>query len=92
MSFVKSVSKRAASAVVASRSFIPLISLSFVFPAELPHLLVEFIVDMLAEPFFAAGFHRAVRREPLHAAVLSVMMAKGVTSEPVPEEVGMATK
>ena len=25
---------------------------------------------MLAKPFFAAGFHRAVRREPLHAAVL----------------------
>ena len=25
---------------------------------------------MLAEPGLAAGFHRAVRREPLHAAVL----------------------
>ena len=44
--------------------------LSFVFPAELPHLLVEFIVDMLAEPFFAAGLHRALGRKPLHAAVL----------------------
>lgn len=37
---------------------------------KLPHLLVELIVDMLAKPFFAAGFHRALGREPFHAAVL----------------------
>ena len=44
--------------------------LLFLFRVKLPHLLVEFIVDMLAKPFFAAGFHRALGREPFHAAVL----------------------
>ena len=33
--------------------------LLFLFRIQLPHLLVEFIVDMLAKPFFAAGVHRA---------------------------------
>ena len=44
--------------------------LLFLFRVKLPHLFVEFIVDMLAKPFFAAGFHRALGREPFHAAVL----------------------
>ena len=37
---------------------------------KLPHLLVELLIDMFAEPGFAAGFHCAVQREPFHAAVL----------------------
>lgn len=44
--------------------------LLFLFRVKLPHLLVEFIVDMLAEPGLAAGLHCTVRREPFHAAVL----------------------
>ena len=44
--------------------------LLFLFRVKLPHLLVEFIVDMLAEPGLAAGLHCTARREPFHAAVL----------------------
>ena len=44
--------------------------LLLLFRAELRELFVELLVNVLAEPGLAAGLHRAIRREPLHAAVL----------------------